>query len=81
MNAWEVAAHRSRVAEVSLSGRWTPKRKVSLLVLVAARLVTAAEASSLYGVSAEELASWRTRHDRLGLPGLSSTKLQALGHG
>lgn len=66
----------SAVETVSGSGRWTPHRKSSLVRAVKRREITVAEAEARYGVTAQALAIWTDRLERLGSSGLRQTRLQ-----
>ena len=57
---------------VPLNGRWTVQRKAALLDAIGVGLVTDDQAASYFGVSAEELASWRRRWRASGLAGLAA---------
>lgn len=56
--------------------RWTVRRKVDLLNAITAGVITAAEARNRYGISEEELASWRSSYGRHGTLGLRVSHLK-----
>lgn len=58
------------------SGRWTPTRKLDLLVDIAAGEITRAGAFERFGVTEAELDSWERRWAAYGARGLSVTKMQ-----
>ncbi len=55
--------------------RWVPRRKARVVAAVEGGLITREEACERYGLSDEELESWKTRLMRHGLKGLCVTKL------
>ncbi len=56
--------------------RWTPRRKAEIVVAINEGLITEAEAKVRYGVSDEELATWKRDFAALGWEGLRVTRLQ-----
>jgi hypothetical protein len=56
--------------------RWTPYRKVDVVVAIAAGFLTVEDALARYKLSADELASWREALQKTGPDGLRVTHLQ-----
>ncbi|SER46011.1 Protein of unknown function [Tranquillimonas rosea] len=56
--------------------RWVASRKAAVVRAVAAGLITEDEALEMYGLSAEELRSWRSAVDVHGEAALKATRLQ-----
>jgi len=56
--------------------RWVASRKASVVLAVDAGLLTVEEALQTYGLSAEELTSWRQAVERYGVHALKATALQ-----
>lgn len=56
--------------------RWVASRKATVVAAVAQRLITEAEACARYGLTAEELASWRSALKDHGIGALRATRLQ-----
>ncbi|MGV6840519.1 MAG: CtrA inhibitor SciP [Planktomarina sp.] len=56
--------------------RWVASRKAAVIKGVAAGLISADEACETYGLSAEELDSWRRLAAHHGEKGLKTTRLQ-----
>ncbi|MBL8699747.1 MAG: DUF1153 domain-containing protein [Alphaproteobacteria bacterium] len=57
--------------------RWVPKRKAAVVAAILADRMTIEEACERYGLSAEEILSWRNHIDRYGVKSLRSTSLQS----
>jgi hypothetical protein len=56
--------------------RWVIRRKAEVIAAIAGGLLSFDEASQLYSLSVEELASWQRSVDRSGMPGLRVTRTQ-----
>jgi len=56
--------------------RWTTRRKAEVVAAVEGHLLTSEEACERYGLTIEELVSWRRGFDRSGMLGLRVTLLQ-----
>lgn len=56
----------SLVHSVNRLPRWTPARKLDLLMAIEGGRISAEEAQTLHGLSAEELESWRRAFERGG---------------
>lgn len=56
--------------------RWTAKDKETVLRMIAAGGMTAAQAMERYGISEEELESWARRDAAFGREGLEQYKTQ-----
>jgi hypothetical protein len=56
--------------------RWVASRKAAVVHAVDSGLISAEEALETWGLSAEELDSWRSAVARHGLPALKATALQ-----
>lgn len=57
--------------------RWVPKRKAAVVAAILSNRMTIEEACDMYGLSAEEILSWRNSIDRHGLKSLRTTSLQS----
>jgi transposase-like protein len=55
--------------------RWVVRRKAAILAAVRSGEITIEEACRRYGLSEEELLSWRRAFESHGLPGLRATRL------
>lgn len=58
------------------SGRWTALRKLDVVRMFAAGELTTAEIEARYGVTVEELDTWRERVRDEGLCGLMQSSIQ-----
>ena len=69
---------RLTLASLSASppARWTARRKAEVVAAVHGKLLSIEEACGRYDLTIEELASWQRAHDRSGLLGLRTTKVQ-----
>ena len=56
--------------------RWVSRRKAEVVAAIAGGLLTADEACARYRMSREELANWQRLFDRVGVPGLRTTRIQ-----
>lgn len=56
--------------------RWVASRKAAVVMAVNGGVLSEAEAMARYGVSAEELESWRTSLEKYGLGALRTTRSQ-----
>lgn len=56
--------------------RWVASRKAAVVAAVRERLLTETEACDLYGLSPEELASWRDALNQHGVGALRATRVQ-----
>lgn len=56
--------------------RWVSRRKAQVVAAVEGGLLTPEEACTRYRMSLEELANWQRLFDRVGLPGLRTTRIQ-----
>jgi transposase-like protein len=56
--------------------RWVASRKAAVVAAVDQGLIGDAEACTRYGLTAEELASWRNALDEHGVGALRTTRLQ-----
>jgi hypothetical protein len=54
---------------------WTSRRKAAVTLAIRNKAITVWDACERYGLSAEELASWKRDLDRYGVPGLRSTRV------
>ena len=72
---------KKTVQEVVLlcqGGRYTPKRKIAILGLLADKSADFDEICALFGLSPEELISWQNRFKKHRSEGLKVTKIQRL---
>lgn len=58
------------------TSRWVARRKAAVVTAVEAGLIDAEEACKMYGLSLEELDSWRDAMSRHGTRALRATSLQ-----
>ena len=56
--------------------RWVASRKAAVVAAIRERLLSEEEACKRYGLSREELESWRTALDEHGVGALRATRLQ-----
>jgi hypothetical protein len=56
--------------------RWVSRRKAQVVAAVAGGLLTPEEACARYRMELEELANWQRLFDRVGVPGLRTTRIQ-----
>lgn len=56
--------------------RWVSRRKAQVVAAIEGGLLTADEACARYRMSREELANWQRLFDRVGVPGLRTTRIQ-----
>jgi len=56
--------------------RWVSRRKAQVIAAIEGGLLTADEACTRYRMSREELANWQRLFDRVGVPGLRTTRIQ-----
>ncbi len=56
--------------------RWVASRKAAVVAAVAQKLISESEACARYGLTAEELASWRSALKDHGVGALRATRLQ-----
>ena len=56
--------------------RWVVRRKAAVVAAVREAVLSEAEALKRYGLSAEELASWRESLEKHGVPALYATRVQ-----
>jgi transposase-like protein len=56
--------------------RWVASRKAAVVAAVAQGLISEAQACERYGLTAEELRSWRTALDSHGVGALRATRIQ-----
>jgi transposase-like protein len=56
--------------------RWVASRKAAVVAAVRERLLTAEQACERYGLSPEELDSWRIALDEHGVGALRTTRIQ-----
>ncbi len=56
--------------------RWVSRRKAQVVTAIEGGLITAEEACARYCMSMEELANWQRLFDRIGVPGLRTTRIQ-----
>ena len=56
--------------------RWVSRRKAQVVAAIEGGLLTAEEACTRYRMSREELANWQRLFDRVGVPGLRTTRIQ-----
>lgn len=57
--------------------RWVPKRKAAVVAAILSGRMTIEEACDRYGLSAEEILSWRNHIERFGVKSLRTTSLQS----
>lgn len=58
--------------------RWVQKRKAAVVAAILAGQMTIEDACERYGLSAEEILSWRNRIDRAGVDALRATRRGAV---
>nr|WP_209023724.1 DUF1153 domain-containing protein [Sphingopyxis italica] len=56
--------------------RWVSRRKAQVVAAVEGGLLTPEETCARYRMSLEELANWQRLFDRVGVPGLRTTRIQ-----
>lgn len=56
--------------------RWVARRKAAVVAAIEAGAISAEDALSRYGLSEEELSSWRESVARHGVPALFATRLK-----
>ena len=56
--------------------RWVVRRKAEVVAAVNGGLLTPDEACARYRMSLEEMANWQRLFDRVGVPGLRTTRIQ-----
>lgn len=56
--------------------RWVSRRKAQVVAAVRGGLLTPNEACTRYRMDLEELANWQRLFDRVGVPGLRTTRIQ-----
>lgn len=56
--------------------RWVSRRKAQVVAAVEGGLLTPDEACARYRMDIEELANWQRLFDRVGVPGLRTTRIQ-----
>ncbi len=56
--------------------RWVSRRKAQVVAAVNGGLLTPDEACARYRMSLEEMANWQRLFDRVGVPGLRTTRIQ-----
>ncbi|MEM8755780.1 MAG: DUF1153 domain-containing protein [Pseudomonadota bacterium] len=56
--------------------RWVARRKAAVVAAIEAGAISADEACARYGLSDEELSSWRESVARHGVPALFATRLK-----
>lgn len=56
--------------------RWVMRRKAQIVSAVHGGLITESEACDIYGLSPDELLSWKTLVEKCGMLGLRITKIQ-----
>ena len=56
--------------------RWVSRRKAQVVAAVEGGLLTPDEACVRYRMDHEELANWQRLFDRVGVPGLRTTRIQ-----
>jgi hypothetical protein len=56
--------------------RWVSRRKAQVVAAIEGGLLTADEACARYRMSPEELLNWQRLFDRIGVPGLRTTRIQ-----
>lgn len=56
--------------------RWVSRRKAQVVAAIEGGLLTADEACARYRMCSEELANWQRLLDRVGVPGLRTTRIQ-----
>ncbi len=56
--------------------RWVSRRKAQVVAAIEGGLITSEEACARYRMSLEELANWQRLFDRIGVPGLRTTRIQ-----
>jgi len=56
--------------------RWVSRRKAQVVAAVKGGLLTPDEACARYRMSLEEMANWQRLFDRVGMPGLRTTRIQ-----
>jgi transposase-like protein len=59
--------------------RWTPKRKLAVILAVAVGEITFEELAARYRMSAEEFRSWQRDYEDHGEVGLHASRLQHYG--
>ena len=57
--------------------RWTPIRKAILIMALYQNILTMADLSAWFNISAEEFRSWECNFKKDGIPGLRNTRLHA----
>ncbi|MBI2618158.1 DUF1153 domain-containing protein [Candidatus Kaiserbacteria bacterium] len=57
-------------------GRWTPNRKVIVILALKIGLLSPSEALARYGFSSEELLTWQRRFAMHGEDGLKTTRIK-----
>jgi hypothetical protein len=62
-----------RLDELLAKGRWTPRRKASLLDAISSGALSAAVACARWQISQAELGEWLGRYARYGVGGLKAT--------
>lgn len=60
----------------STTKRWVIRRKAQVVAAVKGGLLTIDQVCDRYSLTIEEFASWQRAFDRIGLPGLRTTRLQ-----
>ena len=55
--------------------RWNARRKAEVVMAIDQNLLSLDEARTLYGITRDELTSWRIAFDRFGLKGLRQKAL------
>lgn len=56
--------------------RWVSRRKAQVVAAIEGGLLTVDEACARYRMCSEELATWQRLFDRIGVPGLRTTRIQ-----
>ena len=56
--------------------RWVSRRKAQVVAAVRGGLLTPEEACTRYRMDLEEFANWQRLFDRVGVPGLRTTRIQ-----
>lgn len=62
------------IPQIAMNNRWTPRRKVAILEMIAAGVLAFYDARQQYNLSEEELQSWTRHYEAHGLEGLKVTK-------
>jgi hypothetical protein len=74
---WEATDRLQALVEAAAErGYWVASRKEALVELIRRGALTEAQACATYGLSSEELSSWRRRDQALGRRGHLVTKIQ-----